>query len=377
MDFSLTEEQEMLRKIARDFLEKECPKTLVREMEEDEKGYSPELWAKMADLGWMGLIFPEKYGGMGLSILDLTILLEEMGRVLVPGPFLPTVILGGYPILIGGTEEQKQEYLPKIAKGEILLTMALTEPSFSYEPRDITVRATPERDNHVISGTKLFVPYAHIADWILCTARSKDGQRGEERISIFLVDGKGPRVDHTPLKTIDSDKQYEVNFKGVKVPKKYILGELHQGLEVVTKTLEQATVAQCALMLGGIQRALEMTVDYAKGRVQFGRPIGSFQAIHHKCADMLIYVDGARFLTYQAAWRLSEGLPCKGGISMAKVWTNEACAQIYSGAHQIHGGIGFIIDHDIGLYSRRAKAAEFAFGSADFHREIVAQQIGL
>jgi len=377
MDFALSEEQEMLRNMSRDFLVNECPKSLVREMEEDEKGYSPELWKKMAELGWMGLVFPEEYGGEGLNFLDLTVLIEELGRALVPGPYLSTVVYCGLSILAAGTDEQKREFLPKIAKGDLTLSLALTEPSATWDAAGVTVAAVPEGDDFVISGTKLFISDAHVADYLLCVARTKESGDKEDGITLFLVDAKSPGISCTPLKTIASDRQFEVVFDKVRVPRKNMLGEPDHGWAVITEMLPKAMLAQCALMVGGAQQVLEMTVNYAKERVQFGRPIGSFQAIQHKCADMAIDVDGCRFITYQAAWKLSEGLPCALEVSMAKAWVSEAYRRTCVEGHQIHGGIGFIKDHDMQLYYRRAKASELMFGDADYHRELVAQQIGL
>jgi len=378
MDLGFTEEQEMLRKTARDFLETECPTSLVKEMAEDEQGYTSGLWSKMAELGWMGLALPEEHDGMGMSFLDLAVLLEEMGRACLPGPFFSTVVLGGLTILEAGNEEQKKEFLPKIAAGETILTMALTEPSASYDPASITVKAVPDKDDYVISGTKLFVENAHIADYLICVTRTKDGAgKGEDGITLFLVDGKSPGIATTLLKTIAGDKQCEVTFDNVRVPQKNMLGERDKGWPVVAKILQKATVAKCAEMIGGAQAALDMSVAYAKERMQFGRPIGSFQAIQHHCANMVTDVDGSRFITYQAAWKVSEGLPAVMEVSMAKAWVSEAYRRVTQLGHQIHGGIGFCMDHDMPLYFKRAKAAEPTFGSADWHREIVARELGL
>ncbi|TEU04652.1 MAG: acyl-CoA dehydrogenase [Dehalococcoidia bacterium] len=378
MDLGFSEEQEMLRKTARDFLETECPTSLVKEMAEDEQGYTSELWGKMAELGWMGLALPEEHDGMGMSFLDLAVLLEEMGRACLPGPFFSTVVLGGLTILEAGNEEQKKEFLPKIAAGEAILTMALTEPSASYDPASITVKAVPDKDDYVISGTKLFVENAHIADYLICVTRTKDGAgKGEDGITLFLVDGKSPGITTTLLKTIAGDKQCEITFDNVRVPQKNMLGERDKGWPVVAKILQKATVAKCAEMIGGAQAALDMSVAYAKERIQFGRPIGSFQAIQHHCANMVTDVDGSRFITYQAAWKVSEGLPAVMEVSMAKAWVSEAYRRVTQLGHQIHGGIGFCMDHDMPLYFKRAKAAEPTFGSADWHREIVARELGL
>jgi len=363
--------------MARDFLTGKCPKTLVREMEEDEEGYSPELWREMAELGWMGMVFPEEYGGSGMSFLDLSVLLEEMGRACLPGPFFSTVVLGGLSILAAGNEEQKQKYLPQIASGELIFTLALTEASAQYDADSITVKATADNDTYIINGTKLFVPDAHIADYLLCVARTNEQAEAENGITIFIVDATSPGISCTPLKTMAGDKQYEVVFDQVRVAKDNILGQLDQGWKVVRKVIEQAAVAKCCEMLGGMQRVLEMTVDYAKERRQFDRPIGSFQVIQHYCANMVTDVDGSRFSTYQAAWRISEGLPCAKEVAIAKAWMGEAYGRVITLAHQIHGAIGCTIDHDLQFYTRRGKTAELTFGDGDFYREIVAQEMGL
>jgi alkylation response protein AidB-like acyl-CoA dehydrogenase len=374
MKLTPTEEQEMLRKTARDFLADKCSKKFVKQMEESETGYSKDLWQEMAELGWMGLAFPGKYGGGDMSFLDLAVLLEEMGRACLPGPFFSTVVLGGLSILDIGTEEQKQEYLPKLSRGEKIFTLALTEPGYrNYDASSVTVEATRDDDNYIISGTKLFVPDAHIADYLLCVARTKP----RSRITIFLADAKNPRIRYAVLKTIAGDKLCEAVFDQMPVPKANILGRLNQGRSAVQKIIQRAAVGKCCEMVGNVQRALEMTVDYAKERKQFDRPIGSFQVIQHYCADMATDVDSARFSTYQAAWRLSEGLPCTKEVAIAKAWIGEASQRVFALAHQIHGAIGVTIEHDLHYYTRRAKAAELAFGDADFYREVVAREMGL
>jgi len=281
MDLDLNEEQEMLKTTARDFLSKECPKSLVREMVEDEKGYSVELWRKMADLGWPGLIFPEEYGGLGGSFLDLAVLLEEMGRACLPGPFFSTVVLGGLFILNAGTEEQKRQYLPKIASGEAIFTLALTEASASYDAASVETEAASDNGDYVINGSKLFIPDAHIADYMVCIARTKKGAVPEEGITAFLVDGRSPGISCTLLKTIAGDKLCEVIFDKVRVPKTNILGELNQGWAPLETTLQQARIARCAEMVGGAQQVLVMSADYTKERMVFGRPLGSFGVIQH------------------------------------------------------------------------------------------------
>ena len=375
MDFGLSEEQEMLRAAARDFLADRCPPSRVRQMLESAEGYSPELWREMAGLGWMGLAFPEEYGGSGMGFIDLAILLEEMGRACLPGPFFSSVVLGGMTILDAGSRDQKQQLLPPVARGESIITLALTEPGGGYDAAAIATTATPGGDGYTISGTKLFVPDAHLADSLLCVARAP-GSSGEAGISIFIVPAGTPGISLRPLATISGDRLFEVKFEAVRVPAAGRLGP-PEGWPVVQRTLDRAAVARSCDIVGAIQRVLEMTLDYARERRQFNRPIGSFQVIQHYCAQMATDVDGARFVTYQAAWRLGEGLPCRADIAVAKVWTGEAYERVITLAHQIHGAIGCTIDHDLHLFTRRGKAAQLSFGSADYHRETVAQAIGL
>jgi alkylation response protein AidB-like acyl-CoA dehydrogenase len=367
----------MLRKTARDFLTDRCPKTLVKEMEEGERGYPVELWQEMARLGWMGLVFPERYNGEGMSFLDLAVLLEEMGRACLPGPFFPTVVLGGLTILSAGDERQKEEYLPRIANGELIFTLALTESSASYDAASIAVEALADHNDYVINGTKLFVPDAHIANYMLVVARTNGQTKPEEGITIFIVDAKSPDISCTRLKTIAGDRLFQVDFDRVKIPKQNILGELNQGWGQVREIIQWAAVAKCCEMLGALQQILEMSIDYAKTRVQFGRPIGSFQAVQHHCADIAIDVDSSRFITYKAAWQLNQGIPGTKDIAMAKAWTASAYQRTAILGHQIHGAMGFTMDHDLQFYTRRAKAAEVSFGDVNFHREIVAREIGL
>jgi len=377
MDFGLDEIQEMIRKDARRFLTDRCPKNFVREMEEDERSFAPELWKEMVGLGWMGLVLPEKYGGQGLTFMELVVLLEEMGRACLPGPFFSTVILGSLPILEAGTEKQKQKLLPKIAAGDLLMTLALTESSARYDSTGVEVKATAEGDNYVIEGIKLFVPDAHLADYIICAARTQDNLDRSHGISLFIVDARSPGIGHQLLKSIASDRQCEVVFDRVVVSAENLLGELHQGWKLVKRILVQAAAAKCAEMIGGAQQVLGMTVAYANERVQFGQPIGSFQAVQHHCANMAIDVAGSRFITYQAAWMLTQHIPCDKQVHMAKAWVSDAYRRVVMLGHQVHGAIGFTKDNDMQLYFRRAKAGEILFGDGDYHREKVAQALSI
>ncbi len=374
MDLGLNEAQQMLKNSAREFLEAECPYAYVREMETDERGYTPELWQKLAEQGWLGLIFPERYGGVELSFLDLAILLEEMGRSLLPGPFFSTVVLGGMTILDAGTEAQKQEYLSRIAEGQIIVTLALIEPSARWDAAGVETTAIRRGNSYAISGTKLFVPNAHVSDYLIVAARTG---RGERDITLFILPRETRGISQTLLKTIASDRQSEVVFENAAVPSSALLGEVNRGWDTVERVMAWGAMGKCAEMIGGAQEVLNMTVEYAKQRTQFGRPIGTFQAIQHHCANMATDVEGSKYITYQAAWRLSEGLPAEREIAMAKAWVSDAYRRVCATGHQSHGAIGFTKEHNMQLYSRRAKAAELAFGDSDFHLETVAKAIGL
>jgi alkylation response protein AidB-like acyl-CoA dehydrogenase len=373
VDFGFNEQQEMMQKLARDFLSREYPDKILRQMARDEKGYTPELWQKMAEINWTGLAVPEKYGGVG-DFLDLTVVLEEMGRVGLISPFFATVVLGGSAIIEAGSDDQKQKFLPGIAEGKLILTLALTEPSARYTADAISVKATRQGGGFIIRGTKLFVPDAHSSDYLICVAKTKDMRDPRDGITLFLIDSKNHGISYKLLKTIAGDKQCEVTFDNVGVSRESVLGEVDKGWPCVEKVLEKAAVARCAEMVGGAQQVLEMTVNYAKERTAFGHPIGAFQSVQHRCADMLIDVEGSRYITYQAAWRLNEGLSAAKEIAIAKAWVSQAFRRVAASAHQVHGSIGFTEDHILHFYTKRAKAYELSFGDVNFHLEKLADQ---
>jgi alkylation response protein AidB-like acyl-CoA dehydrogenase len=378
MDFNFSKEQGILKESAHRFFEKECPKQLVRELFDDERGYSPELWSKMADLGWLGVNFPNAYGGSGSNFIDLVLLQEEMGRALMPSPFVTTVVIGGEVVLDAGNEEQKQYFLPGIATGEIIISLALLEPGGSLNPSSINVSAKPAGEAFIIDGIKLFVPYAHVADYLLCVTRTLGRQGQDDGITLFLVDANSKGIHKKLLKTITGEKLCEVTFDNVSVPKSSTIGELNHGWSVMERRLAEAAIAECGWMVGGARWILDTAVAYAKERIQFGVPIGSFQAIQHKFSDMLIDVDGAAFITYYAAWLTSEDDPEKiMAASKAKCWCSDMYHRTAGEGIQILGGIGFTLEHDMQLYFRRARASEVAFGDSHYHREKLARSFGL
>jgi len=301
------------------------------------------------------------------DFLDLTVVLEEMGRVCLISPFFSTVVLGASTIIEAASDDQKQKFLPGIAEGKLTLTLALTEPSARYTADAVSVKATPRNGGFVIQGTKLFVPDAHSSDYLICVARTRESGNPQDGITLFLVDIKSQGISYELLKTIAGDKQCEVTFDNVRVSRESVLGEVDKGWPYLEKILAKAAVAKCAEMVGAAQKVLEITLDYAKERTAFGHPIGAFQSIQHRCADMLIDVEGSRAITYQAAWRLNEGLPAAKEVAAAKAWVSQAFRRVVNSSHQVHGTIGFSEDHILPLYTKRARAYEFSFGDVNHH----------
>jgi alkylation response protein AidB-like acyl-CoA dehydrogenase len=378
MNFGFNDEQELLRSTARKFFENECPSTVVRTLMDSAEAMTPELWTKLAEQGWLGLISPEAYDGMGLGLVDLVVLMEEMGRAVVPGPYFSTVLLGGPSILEAGSEAQKKEWLPKIAAGEKRVALAWMEPSAALGADGVTLPATEKGGAFTLSGTKLFVPDAHTADAIVVAARTKVG-KAEDGVSLFLVPRPVKGLDVKLLPTMDQTRKLcEVTFHDVVLGRDALLGAPGAGWSPLARVLDRATVALCAEMCGGAQKVLDMTVEYAKIRQAFGRPIGSYQGVKHRAADMLVDVENSKSITYYAAWALDEGV-AEGTLatSMAKAYVSDAYRRVSAAGIQLHGGIGFTWEHDLHLYFKRAKGSEFTFGDATYHRERVAQLVNL
>lgn len=367
----------MLRQSARALLERECASAHVRRMMEDERGYSPELWRKMAELGWLGLVLPESHGGAGLGYVDLVVVAEEMGRVLLPSPFIWTLAFAE-AIKRAGSEEQKQRFLPAIARGELVATVAHLEASGNLEESGITMGARRAGKGFALGGEKLFVNDAHVADYFLAAART-GSKRGGSGVTLFAIDAKRPGLTVNRLKTMDQTRKLgAVEFHAVKAAAGDVVGEVGGGWAVLSAALDRAKVALAAEMMGGAQRVLEMAVEYSKVREQFGRPIGSFQAIQHKCANMMVEVEGAKSVVYYAAWAVSnEVADAPLAAAVAKAAASDAYRHAGAEGIQIHGGIGFTWEHDMHLYFKRAKSSEFTLGDANFNRELVAQGIGL
>jgi alkylation response protein AidB-like acyl-CoA dehydrogenase len=378
MDIGFTEEQELLRDTARKFLDGECPTSFVRRMMATEDAVTPEFWQKLAEQGWLGITYAEEDGGSGLGLVDLVVLMEEVGRAVMPGPYPASVLLGGAAIAEAGSPAQRQEFLPRIAAGEAKATLAATEPNARWDAAGITLSARETRGGFTLSGTKLFVPDAHQADVLVVAARTRDGSTMEDGVSLFLVPKGTPGVAVRLLPSIDETRKLcEVKFDNVALPATALIGELHDGWPALARVTDRAAVALSAEICGAAQRVLDMTVEYAKLRQAFGKPIGSYQGVKHKCADMLVEIENAKSLTYYAAWAVDEAEPDAAmAVSMAKAAASDAGRKVCAAGIQLHGGIGMTWEHDLQLYLKRAKASEIALGDATWHRERIARLMG-
>jgi len=376
MDFAFSEEQEMLRQAARDFLTKECGSTVVRRLMESPDAYDPALWKKLADLGWTALGIPEQWGGVG-TFLDLVVVFEEAGRALLPGPFFATMGLAVPALLEAGTEAQKREVLSAIAQGSARATLAFTEPSGRWDAAGITLPATSAGGGWRLDGVKTFVADADQADFIVVPARTRG--EGEAGVSLFLVRGRPKGMTVKQMKTLDMTRRWcEVRFDGVELGADSLMGSQDQAWPALKRALEWATAALCAEMMGGAQKVLETSTDYAKTRQQFGKPIGIYQAVSHKLADMLVLSESGRSATYYAAWTVDADAPDRTlASSMAKAYVSDAYRKVAGDGIQVHGGIGFTWESDMHLYFKRAKSAEVTLGDATYHRELVAQALDL
>jgi alkylation response protein AidB-like acyl-CoA dehydrogenase len=340
-------------------------------MPEDARGYGEAVWGEMAKLGWQGLPSPEQYGGAGLGHVELALLLEEMGRVAYPGPILATVVLGGLPLLLGGSAAQKEKWLPAIASGRARLTAAMQEDSLDWDPSSIATTAERAGAGWAISGVKRFVPWAQAADAVLVPARTPEG------VSLFLIDPKAAGVTLRPTTGMDLTTRWsELTLDGVAVGADALVGPAGGGGALLDSALRRAAVCASAEMLGTARRCLDMAVGYAKVREQFGQLIGTFQAIRHKCAEMLMEVENSHSAVYYAAWALENGADdASVAASICKSYVSDAARRVCGEAIQVHGGIGFTWEYDLHLYFKRAKSLEVQFGDAEYHRELIARHI--
>jgi alkylation response protein AidB-like acyl-CoA dehydrogenase len=377
MDIGFSEEQELLRDTARKFLDSECTAKFVRDRMGTPEATTGEFWQKLAEQGWLGIVYPEEDGGSGLGLVDLAVLMEEMGRRVMPGPFLSTVLLGGAAIAEAGAPAQRREWLPRIAAGAVKAALAWTEPDLRWDAAGVILPARETGGGFTLTGSKLFVGDAHLAEVLVVAARTRDGSTMEDGVSLFLVPEDTPGLTVSLMPTIDETRKLcEVRLDNVALPAAALLGERHAGWAPLSRVVMRATVALCAEMCGSAQQVLDMTVDYAKLRVAFGKPIGSYQGVKHQAADTLVAIENAKSLTYYAAWAVDEGSDeAPLAVAMAKAAASDMARKVAGAGIQLHGGIGMTWEHDLQLYFKRAKASEVAFGDATWHRERVARLI--
>ena len=368
MDFTLAEPQRLLVNLAREFLREHCPPELVQQLALDARGFPDDLWKRISSLGWPGLLVPAAYGGSDGTVLDVVLLVEEMGRACLPSPFVQSAVVATSLVASAGSRRQQTALLPPLALGDRLMTLALTEEAAGFDPAAVAMKG--EVGGRLV-GRKLFVKDAHLAHHLIVVARGGDG------FNLFVIETGRRGVAVMPMPNISGEKYCEVTFDDVPTAETDLLGSAGRGWEALAPALRVGAIARAAEMVGCAQRALELAVDYAKVRVQSGRPIGAFQAIQHHCADLVRDVEGARFIVYSAAWMLAEGRDATVQVAMAKAHAAAACLRVARKAHQILGAISYCEEHPLHLFHKRILAAAQDCGDASAHLETVAQAIGL
>jgi len=374
MEYRFSEEQEMLQRTVRDFMARECPRSLVRELEMSRQDYSRDMYKKMADLGWCGLMIPEQYEGSELGWIEQGILYEEMGRALCPSPHYQSVVLSAQALLSLGNEDQKKQWLPRIASGQAIAVVALDEEA-GQEPGDVQCKATISADGYVLNGTKLFTQYAHMANLVIVVARTGLG-RDSRGLTCFLVEANTPGMTITPMDAMGGERLTEIVLNNVRVANANILGPVNGG-GVVFDIVDRGKTVLTAYMMGGAQQALDMAVDYSKQRVQFGVPIGSFQGLQWYMAETWTNIAAARWLSYESIWKMSEGVDSPGDRAMAQMQAAQCYVETSHTCVQIHGGLGIMKDFDMGLFYRKAKALDVYMGAPDSKRDAIATAAGL
>jgi alkylation response protein AidB-like acyl-CoA dehydrogenase len=374
IDLTLDHDQLLLQRAASDLFRKRYPPEVVREIEDGGLGYAPEGWREMAELGWLGVTFPEAYGGGGGSFLDLYPIYEEMGRHLVPSPHLDTIAVAGETIVAAGTDAQRQTLLPEIASGNCIISPAILEPEGSFGPGGIACAARPRGNGFVVNGTKLLVAFAPSADYFLCALRT-GGDAGPDGISVLLVDAHADGISCDPIANIAGNALYAVHFDDVSTPTQNLVGDAGQGWAPLSAATTKAAVLQTATIVGAARAVLDMTNQYAKDREQFGGPIGRYQAVQYLVSDILIDLHRADLLAKQAAFRIDAGKPHEREAAIAIAFGKKAAAHLHRQAHEVHAGVAFIVEHNLTLYSRRAKFWENHLGDARYYQERLADAL--
>ncbi len=378
MDLSLTEEQEMLKSMVRDFVQRECPKSTLLTLDKTDTGFSPETWKKAAALGWLGMVVPAEYGGGESCLTDVAVLFEELGRGPVCGPFFSSGVLCSLIVLEAGTSEQKQRMLPAICSGERIVTLALTEPdpNYGWGPESVVMTAEPKNGGFVLDGVKLFVPDAEAADYLICAVRTAEGSHSTQGISLIVVDRQSPGVSVRSLSGWLA-RGAEVRFESVEVPLSAVLGEPGQGWTALERAIQESTPIICAYQVGGCQAVFDMSVEYSRTRIQFGQPIGRFQRVQDHIINLVNQLDSARWTTNEALWKLDAGRPAAASVHLAKVVTSTAYHMACLHAHEVHAGTGATMEYGLVLHTRMSRTLLDYLGGPDFHRQRLADALEL
>ena len=363
MDLSLTEEQELLRNTARDFMVREAPKEALLEFDESDTGYSEDIWQKASDIGWLGMLVSEEYGGSGSSLTDTAVVYEQLGSGPLTGPFYSSGVLGALIVSAAGTDDQRRRWLPNIASGREIVTLALTEPDYGWEPDNIQMRAQPTDSGYILSGTKLFVHDASTATTLICAVRG----RGQEGVTLVMVDSRTPGLS-TRLLSGFMGWVGEVTFDEVEVPAVAILGEVGGGWQPLQTAFQQAVPVLCAYKVGGSQAVFDMTLEYSRTRIQFGTPIGRFQRVQDHIVEMVNHLDAARWTTYEALWKLDSGRADPASVHLAKAVASEGYYQSCNHSHEVHAGIGVVREYGLTLHTKMSRTLYHYLGGPRYHR---------
>jgi len=373
LDLRLTESEEMLKKTALDFVRRDAPKEVIQDLQESDTGYTDELWRKVVEMGWPGLIIPEQYGGFGNSLTSAGVLFEALGTGPLPGPYFSSGILSSLIILEAGTEEQKQRILPAIAKGEQILTLALTEPGYSWEPGAVQTTVESKNGAFVLDGLKLFTMDAQAATHFIVVARTGKGADPAKGISLFLVDRESDGLSVRRLPGFLAGRTFEVKLDSVKVPRADMLGDKDEGWQALEKGIAKSIPVLCAYKVGGCQAVVEMALEYSRLRIQFGTAIGRFQRVQDMIIEMVDHSDAARWTTYESLWKLDTQRPAAESVHLAKAVSSEAYWQVCSLAHRVFSGISYSKEHPTSFHTRASRSLYSYLGEPSYHRQQLAR----
>lgn len=375
LDLALNESEKILRKTALDFVKDNTPKLIIQSLQETDTGYTEELWQQIVKLGWLGIIIPEKYGGSGLSLENAGALFEALGTGPVPGPYFSSSILGSEIILEGGSETQKENILPAISNGKQILTLALTEPAFSWEPSGVQIKATRSKNNYILNGIKLFVMDAKAATHFIVAARTGKTSDPNFGISLFLVDSNSPGISVRQLDGFLAGRSFEVKLDGVKIPASALIGEENKGWQPLKRAIAQSIPVLCAYKVGGCQAVYDMTVFHTTQRVQFGQKIGRFQYVSGLCIEIYNLLEAARWTTHEALWKVSSGRDAVNSVHVAKAVTSDAYWQAVTLSHQVISGVSFSREHELTFHLRASRALYHYLGDPTYHRLQLAKSL--